>query len=189
MLYKSTHSTCALASTRYFMHLPVLYKDEKTCLLQYIIVIEQHTLHLVHNYHWSTIQDGWVCPKCQKEALPFHHVSDSSIWSHNSSNSSIWSHNSSQSSTQDVNIDPTTVMILTINAKSLLPKVDELRGLCTYRHYMPIVVTETWLSPEVLDNKLAVDGYNLVQRDKSRHGGDVAIFLLNPYTSHTLSLN
>jgi len=54
---------------------------------------------------------------------------------------------------------------------------------------MPIVVTETWLSPEVLDNKLAVDGYNLVQRDKSRHGGGVTIFLLNPYTSHTLSLN
>ena len=64
------------------MHLPVLYKDEKTCLLQYVIVIEQHTFHLVHNYHWSTIQDGWVCPKCQKEALPFHHVSDIAPFGH-----------------------------------------------------------------------------------------------------------
>ena len=106
-------------------------------------------------YHWSTIEDGWLCPTCQKEALPFHNVSDSSIWSHNSSFHS-------QSSTQDVNIDPTTATILTIIARSLLPKVDELRGLCTYHRYMAIVVTETWLSPEVLDNKLAVDGYNLV---------------------------
>ena len=84
-------------------------------------------------------------------------------------------------------------MILTINARTLLPKVDELRGLCTYRRYMAIVVTETWLSPEVLDNELAVDEYNPVRRDKNRHGGGVAIFihnsLLNPYTFHTLSLN
>lgn len=35
MLCKVTHSTCALASTRSIMHLPVLYKDQKTCLLQY----------------------------------------------------------------------------------------------------------------------------------------------------------
>ena len=123
-------------------------------------------------YHWSTIEDGWLCPTCQKEALPFHNVSDNSIWSHNSSFQS-------QSSTQDVNIDPTTATVLTINARSLLPKVGELRGLCTYRCYMAIVVTETWLSPEVLDNELAVDGYNLVRRDRNRHGGGVAIFIHN----------
>ena len=137
-------------------------------------------------YHWFTIEDGWLCPTCQKEALPFH-VSDSSIWSHNSSFHS-------QSSTQDVNINPTTATILTINARSLLPKVDELRGLCTYRRYMAIVVTETWLSPEVLDNELVVDGYNLVRGIETGMVGVLPSsfttpFLLNPYTSHTLSLN
>ena len=82
-------------------------------------------------------------------------------------------------------------MILTINARSLLPKVgsDELRGLCTYRRYMAIVVTETWLSPEVLDNELAVGEYNLVRRDKNRHGGDIAIFIHNSLPFKPLHLS
>ena len=36
-------------------------------------------------YNWSSIEDGWVCLRCERETLPFHDISnlsDCSIWSH-----------------------------------------------------------------------------------------------------------
>ena len=34
-------------------------------------------------YHWSTIEEGWICPCCRREALPFFDVSNlnDSVWS------------------------------------------------------------------------------------------------------------
>lgn len=73
-------------------------------------------------YHWSSIDDGWVCPKCEKEALPFHDVS-------NLSECSIWSHgNRFLSMSESTPPDSRHTRILSLNARSLLPKIDDLRG-------------------------------------------------------------
>ena len=104
-------------------------------------------------YHWSSINDGWVCPKCEREALPFHDVS-------NLSDCSIWSHgNRFLSMSEGTLPDPRNTTILSLNARSLLPKIDDLRGLCTYHCFAAIVVIETWLSTEVLDSEVDISGY------------------------------
>lgn len=75
--------------------------------------------------------------------------------------------------------DPRHTRILSLNARSLLHKIDDLRGLYTYHHFAAIVVTETWLSPEVLDGDVDISGYNIIRKDRNRHGGGVAIYILN----------
>ena len=42
-------------------------------------------------FHWGQIENGWVCPKCDREALPFHNVSQLSSSSSNLTNTSFFS--------------------------------------------------------------------------------------------------
>ena len=127
----------------------------------------------LHYYCWSTIDDGWICPSCERKALPFYDAS-------NLSDSFIWSHPSFTTSTAtapELQTHSHLTKILTINARSILPKIDELRSLCATLHPAAIVVTETWLSSCFLDNEVLINGYNLVRKDRNRHGGGVAIYV------------
>ena len=65
------------------------------------------------------------------------------------------------------------------NARSLLPKIDEVHALCANEHYDLVVVVETWLSAE---------GYNLVHKDRNRHGGGIAIYIRAHVNVNTLQL-
>ena len=59
--------------------------------------------------------------------------------------------------------------ILYYNARSLLPKLDELRA--TVEADMPDVVciTESWLSEEIGTDELNISNYNILRLDRDRH--------------------
>ena len=71
------------------------------------------------------------------------------------------------------------INLLYFNARSLLPKIDELRIICT--NYSPgiICVVETWLDETVLDSEISIQNYSLCRLDRSRHGGGVLIYVNN----------
>ena len=56
--------------------------------------------------------------------------------------------------------------ILYFNARSLLPKIDELRALV--QPYV-ICIVETWLDESIQDVELSVKNYTLVRLDRYRH--------------------
>ena len=99
-------------------------------------------------------------------------ISDSSIWSHPSISTSTATALELQTHSHSH-----LTKILTINARSILPKVDKFRSLCATLQPTAIVVTETWLSSCVLDNEVLINGYNLVRKDRNRHGRGVAIYV------------
>ena len=99
----------------------------------------------------------WICPSCEREALPLYNA-DSSIWSHPSTSTSTATAPELQTHSHTH-----LTKILTINARSVLPKMDEPRSLCAALHPAAIVVTETWLSSCVFDNEVLINGYNLVR--------------------------
>ena len=68
--------------------------------------------------------------------------------------------------------------ILYFNARSLLPKIDELRALSTAIQPHVICIVETWLDESIQDIELSVDNYNLVRLDRNRHGGGVLVYLI-----------
>ncbi len=64
-----------------------------------------------------------------------------------------------------------------INARSLLPKLDELRILLTRARVAVLAVTETWLDDSVTDEELKIPGYQVVRKDRDRHGGGVCLYI------------
>ena len=52
--------------------------------------------------------------------------------------------------------DELSVIILYYNARSLIPKIDELRAIAEAKHPDIIYIVESWLSDEIQDNELVL---------------------------------
>lgn len=63
-----------------------------------------------------------------------------------------------------------------INIRSLYPSFNELKDVVGDENFMILGVTETWLSPEIGNDVLGIDGYGLVRNDREGRGGGVAIY-------------
>ncbi|XP_022780073.1 uncharacterized protein LOC111321455 [Stylophora pistillata] len=62
---------------------------------------------------------------------------------------------------------------LVSNGLSLAPKIDELRHVVQNANLDCICITETWLRSSIHDNVVALEGFNIMRRDRieSEHGG------------------
>ena len=67
--------------------------------------------------------------------------------------------------------------IIYFNARSILPKLDELHLLCADSSPHVVCIVETWLDDSVFDNKLTIPNYCLVRLDRNRHGGGVLLYI------------
>ena len=66
---------------------------------------------------------------------------------------------------------------LHINARSLVPKMDELKVWVHSSNPEVLVITETWLRNSISYPEVHLPGYNLFRQDRSSKGGGVAIFV------------
>lgn len=64
-----------------------------------------------------------------------------------------------------------------LNTRSLIPHFSDLKEHVTQNCYDVIGVSETWLRPEVPDNIININGYNVVRRDRHARGGGVALYI------------
>ena len=71
--------------------------------------------------------------------------------------------------------------ILFYNARSLLPKFDELLALCDENHPGVVCVVETWLGEEITDSEISLPDYQLYRLDRNRHGGGVLMYVHKDY--------
>ena len=71
------------------------------------------------------------------------------------------------------------------NVRSLLPKIDNLRLICSVYKPGIVCLVETWLDNSVDDVELCVQGYNIVRLDRSRHGGGTLTYVSHCF-SHTI---
>ena len=63
--------------------------------------------------------------------------------------------------------------ILYFNARSLLPKIDELRLICAFKEPDIVCIVESWLSCDVSDAELYITDYFIARLDRNRHGGGI----------------
>ena len=56
--------------------------------------------------------------------------------------------------------------IIYFNARSIVPKLDELRLLCAESSPHVVCIVETWLDDSVFDNELTISNYCLVRLDE-----------------------
>ena len=71
----------------------------------------------------------------------------------------------------------------------MLPKIDNLRGLCSL--YFPdiICVVETWLHKDILDSEISIQGFSIVRLDRASHGGGVIIYFKSLFICSPLSIS
>lgn len=64
----------------------------------------------------------------------------------------------------------------------MLPKIDDLRIICSV--YLPdvICVVETWLDPNIDDSEIIIQGYCVHRVDLNRHGGGILVFIKDVFT-------
>lgn len=59
------------------------------------------------------------------------------------------------------------------NARSLLPKLSEIKLLAIKIRVAIIALTETWLDSSITNSEMDIDNYCLVRSDRNRNGGGV----------------
>jgi len=64
-----------------------------------------------------------------------------------------------------------------LNARSILPKCHDLFALKCSFNVDIMAITETFLDTEIMDTELCPPNYNIFQRDRTRHGGEVLILI------------
>ena len=72
---------------------------------------------------------------------------------------------------------PNCLMIMYFNAQSLLPKMDKLRALIGTQNPHIVCIVETWLSNDISDNEISLEGFQVLRLDRNRHGGGMLIFV------------
>ena len=140
--------------------------------------------------------ESWCCKRRQKEAIPFHDVSSSDSIFNVSADAIIDTSADDNSLTPSNTISgnenrqpqssspPNALSILYTNCRSVLPKLDHLRLLASTQNPHILAVTETWLDNSISDSEVMVPGYQLVRRDRNRHGGGIAMYIQDhlPFT-------
>ena len=59
----------------------------------------------------------------------------------------------------------------------MIKNIDEFRMYALNHQHDIICVNETWLDNTVNNHEVELDGYDLVRKDRNRHGGGVAMFI------------
>ena len=80
----------------------------------------------------------------------------------------------------------TCLSVLYFNARSLLPKFDELAATVDALQPTVICIVESWLSEEISDSEISIQGYTIYRLDWNRHGGGVMMCVKSCVTSELL---
>ena len=77
--------------------------------------------------------------------------------------------------------------IIYYNARSLLPKLDELCAVVEASNPDVICIVESWLSDEILDDEIAIDNYQILRLNRNRHGGGLVMYIHSSLSYQVLS--
>ena len=75
------------------------------------------------------------------------------------------------------------------NARSIFPKIDHLRAEAVARNPLIICIVESWLSPDISDDEISINGYQILRLDRNRNGGGVLMFIHTSLICKHLSIN
>jgi hypothetical protein len=68
---------------------------------------------------------------------------------------------------------------LHINARSLIPKLSELRLITQQTRPAVLTITESWLDSSITNDEVKIDGYDIIRNDRNRQGGGVCTYVRN----------
>ena len=75
-----------------------------------------------------------------------------------------------------------------LNINSLLPKIDELRTVARDTKSAIIALTESKLDATIFDSEISISGYNVLRKDRNRHGGGVTCYIRSDISFNILNI-
>ena len=72
-----------------------------------------------------------------------------------------------------------TIAFLYFNARSIIPKYDELCAIVAANSPDIVCIVETWLDSDITDSEIDLPGYEVHRLDRNRHGGGVLVYVRN----------
>ena len=80
-----------------------------------------------------------------------------------------------------------SLRILYCNARSLLPKLDDLFVTIETHNFPDIVcIVESWLGHDVRDQEIAIPNYDIFRHNRNRHGGGILVYVKDSYITSVL---
>ena len=76
--------------------------------------------------------------------------------------------------------------ILYFNARSIVPKYDELCVVVEANNPDIVCIVETWLSSDILESEVALPGYQVHRLDRNRHGGGILVYVRDNFVVNLL---
>lgn len=78
-----------------------------------------------------------------------------------------------------------------INARSLIGHIVELKDYLYQTNFDLFAISETWLTPAVSDNDVAIDGFTIIRADRcqTKRGGGVCLYIKNTLKYNKLNYN
>ena len=76
--------------------------------------------------------------------------------------------------------------VLYYNARSILPKLEELRACVLFQKPDLVCIVESWLSEDVTDNEILLHDYQVHRLDRNRHGGGIVLYAHNSLSCKVL---
>ena len=81
-----------------------------------------------------------------------------------------------------IQVSHSSLNIFYFDVRNLVPKIDNLRIFCSMYHPDIICIVESWLSTEISDSEISIQGYSVIRLDRNRHGGGVLIYVKSMFT-------
>ena len=68
----------------------------------------------------------------------------------------------------------------------LVPKFDELSLLVEVHNPDIVSIVESWLCDDIPDAEIRIQGYNILRKDRNRHGGGVLMYIKDQFITEIL---
>ena len=76
--------------------------------------------------------------------------------------------------------------IVYFNARSLIPKLDELCAIVEAHNPDVVSIVESWLCADIPDIEISIPGYHAFRKDRHRHGGGVLLYIKDTFVVREL---
>lgn len=117
---------------------------------------------------------SFTCDQCMLRTLPFH---SSHLEVENQNNNIDLDHDPSGNLDKFKIFRKKGLHFIHCNARSILPKMHEIRTIALNTKAAVISITETWLDKSVTNAEININNYSVVRSDRCRNGGGVCMFI------------
>ena len=115
------------------------------------------------------------CNSCISQSLPFHNqisiTNETEKYGYIENQQNSISEDQSKTLTNEYKCFKSRGLhLVSLNIRSLLPKIDQLKLFAQSNNPTAVSISETWLDDSITQNEIQIPGYSIERKDRNRNG-------------------